>query len=58
VNSDLRIAERHKFTMVVRRVLFFLIAISLLFLPLNGLPKRRLLGELFVAGAVNRMLIA
>jgi len=44
--------------MVVSRVLFPLIALSLFFLPLNGLPERRLLGELSVEGAVYPMLIA
>jgi len=44
--------------MVVSRVLFPLIALSLFFLPLNGLPERRLLGELSLEGAVYPMLIA
>ena len=50
--------KHHRYSMVVSRVLFPLIALSLFFLPLNGLPKRRLLGELSLEGAVYPMLIA
>jgi hypothetical protein len=44
--------------MVVSRVLFPLIALSLFFLPLNDLTERRLLGELSLEGDVYPMLIA
>lgn len=50
--------KHHRYSMVVSRVLFPLIAISLFFLPLNDLPVRRLLGELSLEGAVYPMLIA
>ena len=57
MNSISRV-QRHKYSMVVSRVLFPLIALSLFFLTLNGLPNRRLLGELSVEGAVYPMLLA
>jgi len=50
--------KHHRYPMVVSRVLFPLIALSLFFLPLNGLPERRLLGEFSLEGAVYPMLIA
>ena len=50
--------KQHRYSIVVNRVLFPLIALSLFLLPLSGLPKRRLLGELSIEGAVYPMLIA
>ena len=49
---------RRKYLTIISRVLFSLLGLSLFFLPLNGLPYRRLLGELSVEGAVYPMLIA
>ncbi len=49
---------RRKYFTVVNRVLFSLLALSLFFLPLNGLPYRKLLGELSLEGATYPMLIA
>jgi len=52
------IVQHEKFSKVVNKILFLLIALSLFFLPINGLPNRRLFGELSVEGAFYPMLIA
>lgn len=59
MKSILRLERHnHKYSIVVSQVLSSLIALSLFFLPLNGLSYKRLLGELSVEGAAYPMLIA